>query len=120
MCCSSWVCKWSDVTERLKKTTKMQANSEEVVGKWSEIRVYSLFSQMFNVRLTGPNDGKTIEMSLVHECSVISNSATPLTVAHQIPLSMEFSKQGYLSALPFPTPEDLLETRDQTHIICVY
>ena len=52
-------------------------------------------------------------------CSVIFNSATPLTVAHQIPLSMEFCKQEYLSALPFPTPEDLLEIRDQTHIIYV-
>ena len=78
------------MTERLNKRTNMQANSEEVVGKWSEIRLYSLFSQMFNIRLTGPNDGKTIEMSLVHECSVISNSATPLTVAQQIPLSMEY------------------------------
>ena len=31
------------------------------------------------------------------------------TVAHQAPLSMEFSRQKYLSELPFPTPEDLLD-----------
>ena len=27
--------------------------------------------------------------------------------AYQAPLSMEFSKQGYWSGLPFPSPEDL-------------
>ena len=32
---------------------------------------------------------------------------TPQTVAHQIPLSLEFSRQEYLSGLPFPTPENL-------------
>ena len=29
------------------------------------------------------------------------------TVAHQVPLSMEFSSQEYWSGLPFPTPGDL-------------
>ena len=32
---------------------------------------------------------------------------TPWTVAHQAPLSMEFSRQEYWSGLPFPTPGDL-------------
>ena len=32
---------------------------------------------------------------------------TPWTVAHQAPLSMEFSRQAYWSGLPFPTPGDL-------------
>ena len=40
-------------------------------------------------------------------CSGVSNSATPLTVDHQAPLSMEFSRQEYWSGLPFPTPGDL-------------
>jgi len=30
------------------------------------------------------------------------------TIAHQAPLSMEFSRQEYWSRLPFPTPGDLL------------
>ena len=30
-----------------------------------------------------------------------------LHVAHQAPLSMEFSRQEYWSGLPFPTPGDL-------------
>ena len=33
--------------------------------------------------------------------------ATPWTVAHQAPLSMEFSKQEYWSGLPCPPPRDL-------------
>ena len=34
--------------------------------------------------------------------SVVSNS-----VAHQVPLFMEFSRQDYWSGLPFPSPGDL-------------
>ena len=33
------------------------------------------------------------------------------TVAHQIPLSMGFSRQEYWSGLPFPPPEDLPDAR---------
>ena len=33
--------------------------------------------------------------------------ATPWTVAHQAPPSMEFSRQAYWSGLPFPSPGDL-------------
>ena len=33
--------------------------------------------------------------------------ATPWTVAHQAPPSMEFSRQQYWSGLPFPSPGDL-------------
>ena len=32
---------------------------------------------------------------------------TPWTVAHQAPLSTEFSWQGYWTGLPFPSPGDL-------------
>ena len=38
--------------------------------------------------------------------SVVSNSVTPRTIACQVPLSMEFSRQEYWSELPFPTPGD--------------
>ena len=33
--------------------------------------------------------------------------ATPWTVAHQVPLSMGFSRHKYWSGLPFPSPGDL-------------
>ena len=39
--------------------------------------------------------------------SVMSDSATPWTVAHQAPLSMGFSRQEHHSELPFPPPGDL-------------
>ena len=35
--------------------------------------------------------------------------ATPWSVAHQAPLSLEFSRQEYWSGLPFPSPGDLLD-----------
>ena len=38
----------------------------------------------------------------------MSDSLWPLwTVAHQAPLSMGFSRQGYWHGLPFPSPRDL-------------
>ena len=37
-------------------------------------------------------------------CPILCN---PWTVAHQAPLSMEFSRQEYWGRLPFPTPGDL-------------
>ena len=33
--------------------------------------------------------------------------ASPWTVAYQAPPSMGFSRQGYWSGLPYPSPEDL-------------
>ena len=36
---------------------------------------------------------------------------TPWTVAHQVPQSMEFSRQEYWSGLPFPSPGDLPDPR---------
>ena len=41
-------------------------------------------------------------------CSVyVQLFVTPWTVAHQVPPSMEFSRQEYWSGLPFPSPGDL-------------
>ena len=46
----------------------------------------------------------------VGKCELLSHArlfATPWTAAHQAPLSMRFSRQGYWSGLPFPSPGDL-------------
>ena len=40
-------------------------------------------------------------------CSVVSNSATPWTVAHQASLSMGFPREEYWSGFPFPSPGNL-------------
>ena len=50
---------------------------------------------------------KNLDIRPMHACqdvSVVSNSSTQWTVAHQTSLSMGFSKQEYLSGLPFPPP----------------
>ena len=44
-------------------------------------------------------------MSII--CSLVSDSATPWTVAHQASLSTGFSRQEYWSGLPFPLSGDL-------------
>ena len=44
-------------------------------------------------------------MSVVLSC--VQLFVTPRTVARQAPLSMQFSRQGYWSGLPLPTPGDL-------------
>ena len=48
-------------------------------------------------------------------CSVMSDFATPWTVAGQAPLSMGFSRQEYWSGLPFPLPGNL--PRDRTPVM---
>ena len=39
--------------------------------------------------------------------------ATSWTVAHQVPLSMEFLRQEYWSGFPFPSPGDLPDPRTE-------
>ena len=36
-----------------------------------------------------------------------SNPCDPMDLAHQVPLSMEFSRQDYWNGLPFPPAGDL-------------
>ena len=45
-------------------------------------------------------------MCIAQSLSCVQLFTTPWTVAHQYPLSMEFSKQKYESELPFPSPGD--------------
>ena len=50
--------------------------------------------------------------------SVVSSSfATPLTVAHQDPLSMESSRQEKWSDLPFPNPGNLPDSSSKSHLL---
>ena len=43
----------------------------------------------------------------MYVCMCAQLFVTPWNVAHQTPLSMEFSRQEYLSGLSFPHPRDL-------------
>ena len=51
--------------------------------------------------------------------SVVSDSATPWTVAYQASPSMGFSRQEYWSGLPFPSPGESSLPRDQTQVSCI-
>jgi len=53
---------------------------------------------------------RAASLAIVHVCQslgCVQPFATPWTVAHQAPLSMEFSRQEYWSGLPCPSPGDL-------------
>ena len=52
-------------------------------------------------------DLKTTQPRIVYVAFGMPNSVTLWTVAHQVPLSMGFSRQEYQSGLPFPTPGHL-------------
>jgi len=52
-----------------------------------------------------------IVVMCVYLLSCVRLFVTPWTVAHQAPLLMEFSSQGYWSGLPLPTPEYLPDPR---------
>ena len=52
---------------------------------------------------------ESIAVMCVHAQSLsrVQLSVIPWSVAHQAPLTVEFSKQKYWSVLPFPSPGDL-------------
>ena len=59
--------------------------------------------QITKVPFLTPRDDGDVVQSL----SRVQLFATPWTVARQVPLSMEFSRQEYWRGLPFPSAEDL-------------
>ena len=53
-------------------------------------------------------------MTVLSRCSRVRLFATPWTVAHQAPLSMGFSRQGYWRGLPHPPPGGLPDPGDES------
>ena len=81
-----------------------QPFSRDLPNPWiesrsSELQENSLLSEPPGKPFTGSKSCQS------HSC--VQLVATPQTVAHQAPLSMEFSRQEYGCGLPFPSPEDL-------------
>ena len=67
---------------------------------------------VIRIKLTAPLlcPGSNAHIFCIISCSPLSRVrlfATPWTVAQQTPLSIGFSRQGYWSWLPFPSPGDL-------------
>ena len=56
---------------------------------------------------TKDGSGESSEPVNQWRCCHVRLFATPWSVAHQAPLSMEFSRQEYWGGLSFPSPEDL-------------
>ena len=77
--------------------------SSRISKKWNHIRRY------FYIRFISLSVVRFISLvASCFSCSFFWLFATPLTVAHQAPLSMGFSRHEYWSGLPFPPPRDLL------------
>ena len=59
-----------------------------------------------------------IDITRWSPCSHVWLCGTPWTVSHQVPLSMEFSRQEYWSGWPFPSlgglPDPAIEPRSST------
>ena len=64
-------------------------------------------SLVTTLQLSGQRDLSSPHARTHCSRSVMSDSATLWTVAHQAPLSMGFFRQEYWSGLPFPSPGDL-------------
>ena len=80
--------------------TRWQGTYVGKVGSWAQLGTVG--------------EGQTLNSQSQRWCesdgvshSVMSDSATPWTVAYQTPPSMGFSRQEYCSGLPFPSPGDL-------------
>ena len=57
------------------------------------------------------------ESQSVSHSLMVSDFATPWTVAHQAPLSMGFPRQEYWKGLPFPSPGEELDNSFQLFLI---
>ena len=57
--------------------------------------------------LNEQRDISSVRVVVIQLLSHVQLFETPWMVAHQAPLSMEFSRQEYWSGLPFPPPGDL-------------
>ena len=54
-----------------------------------------------------PGKSSTLDAGVLSHLSHVQLFVTPWTVAHQVTLSMDFSRQEYWSGLPFPSSGDL-------------
>ena len=85
------------------------------INKWDLIELKSLCTMKETISKVKrpPSEwekiiaSEAIDKYFKFSCSVMSDSVTPWAIAYQAPLFTGFSRQGYWSGLPFPSPEDL-------------
>ena len=84
--------------------------SIQIFAKFFNLVGHSLFSTLTNFYFYACELLILLSNSRVN-CSVVQLFATPWTVAHQTPLSMEFSRQEPWDGLPCPSAGDLPDPR---------
>ena len=89
---------WNLAKKKKKKKKEIHIQRQRRSHKKTESRL-----QPQNNQVPYPPDACLPACMLIH----VRLFATPWTVAHQAPLSMEFSRQEDGSGLPFPSPGDL-------------
>ena len=67
---------------------------------------------MFNLLLI-------MHLCAVFSCSVVSDSATPWTVACQAPLSLGILQARILEQVAMPSSRETSQPRDQTQVSCI-
>ena len=90
-----------------------EMNEYTSFNKWRKLilinthsRMHSYISALF-LKITTLRSSNLILVMQVKSLSRVQLFETPWTVAYQAPPSMGFSRQGYWSGLPFPSPGDL-------------
>ena len=93
------------ISKKLKKVSKEKeaivTNSCSTIMKEQNIKVSETSCWHW------PEADAKLPAVLLNHYSCVRLFATPWTVAHQAPLSVEFSRQEHWSALPCPPPGDL-------------
>ena len=105
---------FSDTSEKKKKKKEISESynclQKEVFLSYEESRKLETHFFIFANNYVCKQSGQCSWCAFIDQCSWIVKSlsvprfATPWTVAHQAPLSMEFSTHEYQSGLLFPSP----------------
>ena len=92
------------LTKPFRKAQDIPATKNLLALNASRAQVEKLW---LRTRVDPPLNANLVTVGQDNRDLVFKYSATPQTVAHQAPLSMESSRQKYWSGLPFPSPGDL-------------
>ena len=82
-----------------------------LVNKFFLVRAQKSILDGVDMIALNPAQSSILEKCMLSCFSHLLLFGTPLAVAYQTPLSMEFSNQEYWSGLPFPSPGDLPDAR---------
>ena len=116
----SWSCPHSGMThcQQFPSTAKPQVPKQKHGGKGkgnkeSHPHPFRVEQQNWHWEISLPFHS---DMTVLSH-SIMSDSATPWTIAHQGPLSMGFSRQEYWSGLPCTPPRDLPDPRSNSGLL---